>query len=214
MPRPSKPLISREKAAQTALEVIDECGLAEFGLSKVATRMGVRTPSLYHHFSGKDELLAEVARLILIGGRLPKLDKELDWKAEITKISLNSWREIQKHPNAAPLLLQFFPRTITMGAYDHWMHVLDYCGVPQRWHMTILEGSEKLTFGSAIFAASSRALGVSPYGELDAAKLPWLAGAHASHPLTDEETFIATMRAYLDGLDLEKHPSENAMIPA
>lgn len=182
--------------------------MAEFGLSKVAAKLGVRTPSLYHHFTGKDELLAEVARLLLLSGKLPRITPDIDWREEIVRISLNSWRSVQQHPHAAPLLLQFFPRTLLMGAYDYWMHVLDAAGVPKNWHMTILEGSEKLTFGSAIFAASSRSLGVSPYGDLDAEKLPYLVAAHAAHTLSEEETFLATLTAYLDGLPLEKDPGE------
>ena len=63
--RPSKPLISRETAAKAALDVIDEVGLDKLSLDRVAKKLRVQPPSLYHHFSDKAELMAEVARLIL-----------------------------------------------------------------------------------------------------------------------------------------------------
>ena len=66
MARPSKPLISRSGAALAALAVIDEAGLEELSLSLVAHKLGVRPPSLYHHFKDKSELLEEVARIMLL----------------------------------------------------------------------------------------------------------------------------------------------------
>lgn len=50
MGRPSRPLISRTLAAEAALAVIDEVGLDAVSLSLVAQKLGVRAPSLYHHF--------------------------------------------------------------------------------------------------------------------------------------------------------------------
>jgi len=63
--RPSTPLISREGAARAALAVIDQHGLEGWSLDEVARALGVRAPSLYQHFKGKSDLLAEVAMLIL-----------------------------------------------------------------------------------------------------------------------------------------------------
>ena len=197
------PIISRQKAARAALDIIEKEGLAQFGLNQVASRLGVQTPSLYHHFKGKDELLSEVARLLLIEGTLPRIRPDLDWREELIKISVASWRSVLAHAHSAPLLLQFFPRILLMGAYDYWMHVLDAAGVPRRWHMTILEGSEKLTFGSALFAAASRVQGAQPYEHLDAERYPWLAAAAEAHELTEEETFTTAMRAFLNGLPLD-----------
>ena len=61
MGRPPRPMISRNLAANAALAEIDKLGMEGFGLSDVAARLGVKTPSLYHHFKNKDELLSEVA---------------------------------------------------------------------------------------------------------------------------------------------------------
>ncbi|MBA2933798.1 helix-turn-helix transcriptional regulator [Sphingomonas sp. CGMCC 1.13654] len=203
MPRPTKPIISRQNASAAALDTIEQDGLANFGLGRVAQRLGVRAPSLYHHFESKDELLSEVSRLLLIEGTLPKIKEGLDWREEIVRISTASWRSVLRHPHAAPLLLQFFPRTLLMGAYEHWMHVLDVCGVPARWHITILEGSEKFTYGSALFAASARARGVPPYGEINAERYPYIFAAVEAHPFDEEETFVQALRAFLNGMPIE-----------
>ena len=51
MARPTKPLISRDLCAQAALRIIDEDGLEALSLEKLARELGVKAPSLYHHFS-------------------------------------------------------------------------------------------------------------------------------------------------------------------
>ena len=51
MARPSKPLISRDACARAALEIIDAEGLDALSLERLATEIGVRAPSLYHHFA-------------------------------------------------------------------------------------------------------------------------------------------------------------------
>src|SRR5436190_1314527 len=65
MARPKTALIDREDAVRTALEMIDEDGLSSFSLEKLSKRLGVRGPSLYHHFDDRADLLAHVARLVL-----------------------------------------------------------------------------------------------------------------------------------------------------
>lgn len=200
MPRPLKPIISRENATAAALEVIEEVGLKDFQLAQVAQKLGVRAPSLYHHFEGREELLSEVARLLLLEGTLPPISTDTDWREEILQISVASWRSVLRHPNAAPLLLQFFPRRLLIGAYEYWFHLLDAHHVPVEWHMTILEGTDKMTWGSALFLAASRVEKVDPYGPPNPAKHPYLAAAVAAHPYDDEQTFVETIRCFLRGV--------------
>ncbi|HTC82023.1 MAG TPA: helix-turn-helix domain-containing protein, partial [Acidimicrobiia bacterium] len=60
MARPSKPLISKDASARAALEIIDAEGLEALSLERLAKELGVRAPSLYHHFADKAEILARV----------------------------------------------------------------------------------------------------------------------------------------------------------
>jgi AcrR family transcriptional regulator len=204
MARPTKPIISRERAAGAALAVIDTVGLDEFGLNLVAARLGVKAPSLYHHFEGKSELLAEVARILLIEGRLPAAVSGMDWREEIVRISLASWQSVLRHPNAAPLLLRFFPRLLLIDAYEHWAKVFTLNGVPAEWQVVILEGSEKLTFGSALFAAASRSFGLPPFPTYDNQVHTHLTAAIRAHTLDDEGTFVECLRAFLRGLPINE----------
>lgn len=210
MARPAKPIISRDGAARAALAEIDARGLKGFALAHVAERLGVKAPSLYYHFAGKEELLAETARLLLAEGRLPEAREGLDWRAEIIRISCASRRAALKHPEAAGLLLRFFPRGLLMGAYERWTHVFALNGVPVEWRMIVLEGSEKLTFGSSLFAAAAIVSRTEPFPLSEASRYPYLAEARDSNPLDDEQTFIAGLRAFLEGLPFDRCPIEFA----
>lgn len=199
MGRPAKPLISRERAARAALGVIDVQGLDALSLELVAQRMGVRAPSLYYHFRDKAELLSEVARLILLDVRAPDA-KGKDWKQALLDLSIATRRSILQHPNAAPLLLQFFPRHVLLAAYDHWIAI---CPLPAELHMVMIEGLDKLTLGSALFESSCRSRSIEPIPNFDRVKLPHLAEAIRASGLGDEALFTATVRAFLDGLSPE-----------
>lgn len=195
MGRPTKPIISTERAARAALGVIDVRGLDAFSLELVANRMGIKAPSLYYHFKSKTALLAEVARLILLDVQVPE-EMEGDWRERMITLSVATRRSVLQHPNAAPLLLQFFPRHLLLGSYDHWIR--DY-PLPPDQHMIFVEGLEKLTFGSALFEAACRARSVEPMPQFDHARYPHLAEALRTNALDDEQLFIETIRRFIDG---------------
>lgn len=211
MGRPARPLISRERAARAALGVIDVHGLDALSLEMVAQRMGVRAPSLYYHFKDKAELLAEIARLILLDVQIPD-GKGVDWKQAMINLAVATRRSILQHPNAAQLLLQFFPRHLMLAAYDHW---IASCKLPPDLHMVMIEGLEKITLGSALFEASCRSRSIEPMPQFDRGKLPHLADAIRANGFGDEALFIATLKAFFDGLApepvaVEKRPGKRA----
>lgn len=196
MGRPEKPLISRERAARAALDVIDVQGLNALSLEQVARQIGVRAPSLYHHFKDKSELLSEVALCILQDIEAPFVDPER-WEDTLVGLCVAARRTILLHPNAAPLLLEFFPRRIFLQAYDFWTSL---CPYPPEFQMVILEGSEKLTFGSALFAAASRSRGISAMPEFSSSEFPHLAGAVRANAHDDEGLFVETLRTFIAGI--------------
>lgn len=196
MGRPSKSRITRTGAAEVALEIIDIDGLEALSLDTVARRLGVKAPSLYYHFRDKAELLAEVARFVLLDLGLGEGAPPEPWEEAMVQVCVATRRTLLKHPNAAPLLLQFFPRHIMLAGYDRWVAS---CPYPPEMHMTLLEGTEKLTYASALFAAAAQARGLPAMPEVDTEKLPHLARAMAANPHAPEAVFEQAIRTYLTG---------------
>ena len=55
MPRPRTPLLSTERIADAAMELVDAG--SPFGVNAIARRLGVTPSSLYNHVSGRDEII-------------------------------------------------------------------------------------------------------------------------------------------------------------
>lgn len=194
--RPKSPLISREAATAAALAVIDESGLEGFSLGSVARRMNVKAPSLYYHFRDKAELLAEVARFVLLDtGYDPRA--EGSWEARTIALCVETRRALLRHPRAAPLILQFFPRHLLLGSYEQ--AVSEYPGT-RALHMAILEGIEKLTFGDALFEAAARAAGVPAMPAVDPGRYPNLTRSIAANRFDDEQVFTEALAMFLAGV--------------
>lgn len=195
--RPPSPLITRDAAADAALEIIDAKGLEGLSLQAVAQQMGVRAPSLYYHFRDKEELLVKVSRLLL---RKINQEQEIwsdDWEARTIELALATYRVTMRHPNAAPLALRFFPRAVVLPAYER---TLATCPYPPRHHLVVIEAIERFTFGYTIFAAAAASLHTpaTPIPERD--EYPFLVAALEAAPANDEDVFVEALRVILDGL--------------
>lgn len=53
--------VDREAVIEVAIAIVETDGLGALSLGQVAKRLGVKTPSLYHHVAGIDGLRREVA---------------------------------------------------------------------------------------------------------------------------------------------------------
>jgi AcrR family transcriptional regulator len=189
-------LISRSGAAQAALDVIDEHGLDELSLGLVAKKLGVRPPSLYHHFKDKSELLQEVARIMLV--RMPVIAATGEsFEEQIIARCVATRQTLLQHTNAAPLILRYFPRHMLLAAYDRATSEEPY---PTAIQMTVLDAVEKYTYGAALFEASARARGIDPMPAVDGEKYPSLAQAVADNPFDDEQLFVESLRLFLAGV--------------
>src|SRR3546814_10931707 len=82
--------------------------------------------------------------------------------------------------------------------------------------MVLVDGLEKLTFGSALFEAAYRSRGIEPMPQFDRNRLPQLSEALRANHLHGEALFIATVRQYLDGFAsvAPKAPADTAKAQA
>ena len=200
MARPRSPLISRETAVRAGLEVIDETGLEAFSLPLLAKKLNVKAPSLYHHFRDKSELLAEIARQIMLDADEPRRLPTDDWQEAVISLSLSALRSIVRHPNAAPLLLLYPPRHIVLSGYERTLRKFEKKGVPPELRMLISVGLDNILMGFAIPASYARAKGLPPFPVYDPAAFPSFAAAVTANPFDEEQLFVATIRAFLAGV--------------
>lgn len=200
MPRPRSPLISRHGAVRAALEVIDESGLDGFNLGQVARKLGVAAPSLYHHFRDKNEILTEVARLLLLEAEEPSRLPADDWREALISLAIAARRSILRHPKAAPLLLMHPPRHVALQAYERSLRLFEKKGVPKELHMLIVNGMDSIVFGASLLTASVRAQGIDAFPIYDPSNFPSLTNAIKANDLDEEAIFVRIARSFLEGL--------------
>ena len=178
-----------------ALDVIDELGLEKLSLAQVAGKLGVQPPSLYYHFKNKSELLQEVARIMLV--RVPPMRRRDDsYEERIIALCLGTRQALLQHPNAAILILRYFPKYMLLAAYDRAASDEPFPGELQ---MTVIEAIEQFTYGASLFEAAARARGIEPMPDFDHDKYPALARALADNPFDDEGLFAEALRIFLLG---------------
>lgn len=67
---------------ERAVVVLDDHGLADLSMRRIAAELGLQPSALYHHFASKQELLAAVADELLDRGARP-LDVDLAWDVAV-----------------------------------------------------------------------------------------------------------------------------------
>jgi AcrR family transcriptional regulator len=199
VPRPSVPLISRQATVAAALAIVDEEGPDALSLPRLARRLNVKAPSLYHHFSDKDEILAAVARAIVVTTKLPRQRSDGDWVEWFTQLSLNFRVAVLRHRRAAPILLRHLPRDLLTGLYEYTATYLAECGVPVELHVQILDSLEKLALGATLTEAM-RPPSRTRVQFAHADEHPVLAAANRANTLTAAQMYERTVRSFLVGL--------------
>ncbi|MGK3947461.1 TetR family transcriptional regulator [Microbacterium sp. K2] len=81
----------RDGVARAALALLDEVGLADLSMRRIAGRLEVQPSALYWHFSSKQELLAELADRITAG--IPRDDADVLTTARGIRDALFTYRD-------------------------------------------------------------------------------------------------------------------------
>src|SRR5262245_2554362 len=91
-----------EQIVRAALRLLDEVGLDELTMRRLAERLGVKAASLYRHVRDKDELLVLLGDEI--SGEIPLVRPSGTWRQQLIKMAWNVRRGLLAHRDAARLL--------------------------------------------------------------------------------------------------------------
>jgi len=87
--------LSIEQICEAALKIVDEDGLHELTMRRLADELGTGPASLYRHLSSRDDLLVEVADLVL--GELEAPDPALHWRDAVELLAQALRRVLVDH---------------------------------------------------------------------------------------------------------------------
>ncbi|WP_194763272.1 TetR family transcriptional regulator [Microbacterium sp. UFMG61] len=91
VPDPNSTRHDRDGVARVALLLLDEVGLADLSMRRIAGKLAVQPSALYWHFASKQELLAELADRVT--ATIPRDDADLLTTARGIRDALFTYRD-------------------------------------------------------------------------------------------------------------------------
>lgn len=196
-----KPLIQRETVIRAAIEIADADGPGSLSLERIAAALGVKAPSLYNHFSDKAEILAGVARSIVMETPRTPAPVGGDWKQWLIEASVRFRETLLKHSRAAPLVVEYFPRGLLEKLYAEHCLVLAAANVPTNYQMFILEATHRMTIGAAMCVATGRPA-MAPFANPDQFD-EQLNESMQQGNWSDAKLFTEMLRVFMDGAEAD-----------
>lgn len=177
MGRPRTPLLSPERIAHAALEIVREQG--DFTVAALAAHLGVRVSSLYNHVRSKSEIIQAIRRDRILPV-LERLRDEPDPRRLLELLIRDYYEFLSQVPQLIPLLIAEPVRQPEMIAYyDLIARAISRMGVPEDEVMPALGLLEGYVLGAAMD------LGSEPFDPRDADGAPHLRAA-LSHRDADD----------------------------
>jgi TetR/AcrR family tetracycline transcriptional repressor len=100
--RRKRQTLDQSQVVRAALTLLDEVGLDQLTMRRLAERLGVKAASLYRHVRNKDELLALLGDEISAEIPLPR--SVGSWRDQLTEMAWNVRRGLLAHRDAARVL--------------------------------------------------------------------------------------------------------------
>ena len=126
MPQPRR--IDPARIVSAALELLDQHGLDGVSLHRIAARLGVRQPALYHHFGNKAELLSAVAGDVLDRRHTDRVPGDEPWDGFVARSARSLRRALMSVRDGARLITSTGTRTLNAGNAARQVNFLEKAG--------------------------------------------------------------------------------------
>lgn len=131
--------LSRDRVLQAALAFIDERGIDDLSMRRLASTLEVEAMSLYNHVDDKDDLLNGVLDIVVDEADLEPRPGE-HWKATVQRGAEDLLAAFAAHPNARELMVRYPGHRAQGVVVNTFMSVLHEAGYPSpavhsAWHL-------------------------------------------------------------------------------
>lgn len=105
MGRPPSPLLSTERIAAAAMELVAATG--GFTMPDLARKLHVSPSSLYNHVAGRDQIVELLRERAMSEVRLPDDQPDRPWTAVVADLLRSYRRSFARYPRLIPLLTAY-----------------------------------------------------------------------------------------------------------
>ncbi|WP_022891440.1 TetR/AcrR family transcriptional regulator [Agromyces subbeticus] len=204
MARPRVPLLSTERIADAAIELVDSGDT--FGVNALARQLGVTPSSLYNHVDGRDGII-EVMRGRL-GERYLAVPPTGTWDEVVEQIMRASRRMYAEHPFVVPLIVgKTITHPLVIASYDTLATALLGAGFPDDEVLVVVAILDAFAIGFGLDLASPDHIWQPETPTVNLARL--LADAETGDERSDRafeiglELLLDALRMRLGRLDLD-----------
>jgi TetR/AcrR family transcriptional regulator, tetracycline repressor protein len=156
--RPSKPLLSKAKILDAALELLDEAEISGFSVPLVAAKLGVSPPSIYYYFEDRDDVLRGVGLVVLRELRdlrqAAASDRPRPWQDWVRDYAWAIHAAVRKHPNVVPVLMARRTHGDVANLFEFALFDLVAGGLRPDLGLTVLDAAEALVLSWIAFDQS------------------------------------------------------------
>ncbi|WP_036397758.1 TetR/AcrR family transcriptional regulator C-terminal domain-containing protein [Mycolicibacterium cosmeticum] len=196
MARPSRPILSRDLIARTALGLVDRYGAEGASMRRVAQKLNVNPASLYNHVPDRAAMVEDVRALVSA-----KIDsaplRELPWEDGLIAWARSYRLAFANHPRAVPLLMTTRASApVLLAGYEDFVVAAEAAGWPRAEVLPLLTAFESFILGS-VLDMSGPSVVFDPTGQEE--RFPRFTAAYATLQDEDSTDPIAT-RAFERGL--------------
>lgn len=197
--RPSRPALTTERIAREALAIIDELGWSACTMTKLASRLGVRAPSLYHHIDGQRDL-ADLIRGVIVPEIHDPAILDMSWEDAFEHFGVKYYRAFAQHPNCIQALSMAPVRDeVTIEMYETFLRALVRHDWPADIAFEALLGIEYLALGFAYeWNAADLMLDPEYNAEHGAPILAEVTRGRIDQPTTAEVAYFALLHRQIE----------------
>ncbi|MDT4937591.1 MAG: TetR/AcrR family transcriptional regulator, tetracycline repressor protein [Pseudonocardiales bacterium] len=197
MGRPRVPRISRRKALEIALAIIDNEGLDALSMRRLGEELQVNKASLYHHFKNKEAILVGATELALAHITAPRSDSD-SWRVWMPLNAYLLRKALIAHPELISIMLRRISLGIGRAEVELAVGRLKSEGVPDGAIAPLMESLEMVAIVSAMQAISRPAVTADGEGE---PKYELYQQARQDRSLSDDEMFDVILPSVLSSVE-------------
>jgi TetR/AcrR family transcriptional regulator, tetracycline repressor protein len=177
--------ISREEIIRAAVGIVEAGGYEDMSIRNLAAQLGVSPMALYRHIRDKDDLLDEVADILLAAAWRPAA-AENDWQAWIIEAAANLREFLVTHPAGLHVYLRH--PVVSPAAVERMNAMM---GVLRR------AGLDEATARSAYGALHTYTIG---FAALEASRSGWIPDSGDVSSLAQQLAAYTTTGQFIEGL--------------
>ncbi|MBU8808341.1 TetR/AcrR family transcriptional regulator C-terminal domain-containing protein [Mycolicibacterium goodii] len=153
MGRPSTPLLSTNRIATAALDLVNTTG--GFTIPELARKLKVSPSSLYNHVAGREQIVELLRERAMSEVSLPDLDADRPWADVVADIMRSYRRSFARYPRLIPLLtIHAVNSTQAFRMYNALAVILRRAGFSAADSLRIITLIDNYVLGSALDLAA------------------------------------------------------------